>query len=183
ADAKVRQLDELYPHLREAEPFVGPTSTIGTPVEYLDLATVIKVSQAVSGEMVLEKLIESLMRIAIEHAGAERGVLILLRGEEPQIEAEASVAQGKIEVTLRRASVTPSKLPESILQYVIRTRESVILDDAPVSNSFSEDRYVREKRPKSVFFLPVIKQANLIAVLYLENNLTAGAFTSDRIAV
>jgi hypothetical protein len=77
AAGKVRQLDELYPQLREEEPVPGLTSTIGTPVERLDLATVIKVSQAVSGEIVLEKLIDTLMRTAIEHAGAERGLLIL----------------------------------------------------------------------------------------------------------
>jgi len=183
ATGKVRQLDELHPQLREQNPLAGPTSAIGVPVEHLDLATVIKLSQAVSGEMILEKLIESLMRIAIEHAGAERGVLILLRGDKQQIEAEASVAQGKIEVTLRRAAVTPHELPESILQYVIRTRESVILDDASVSNSFSEDSYVRAKRPKSVFCLPIVKQANLMGALYLENHLTPGAFSSDRIAV
>ena len=77
ADGKVRQLEEMYPHLRTEEPAPGPTSTIATPVEHLDLATVIKVSQAVSGEMVLEKLIDTLMRTAIEQAGAERGLLIL----------------------------------------------------------------------------------------------------------
>ena len=82
ADGKVRQLDQLYPHLREEEPLPGPTSTIVAPVEHLDLATVIKVSQAVSGEIVLEKLIDTLMRTAIEHAGAERGLLILPRGDE-----------------------------------------------------------------------------------------------------
>ena len=76
ADGKVRQLDQLYPHLTKEEPARGPSSTIVAPVELLDLATVIKVSQAVSGEMVLEKLIDRLMRTAIEHAGAERGLLI-----------------------------------------------------------------------------------------------------------
>jgi hypothetical protein len=76
AAGKVRQLEQLYPHLREEEPAPGPTSTIGAPVEHLDLATVIKVSQAVSGEIVLEKLIDTLVRTAIEHAGAERGLLI-----------------------------------------------------------------------------------------------------------
>jgi len=110
-------------------------------------------------------------------------LLILLRSDELQIEAEASTAQGKIEVTRRQVAVSPSELPESMLQYVIRTRESVILDDGSVRNLFSEDEYVREKRPKSVFCLPVIKQAKLIGVLYLENYLTPGAFTSDRIAV
>ena len=82
ADGKVRQLEQLYPHLREEERAPGPTSTIGAPVEHLDLATVIKVSQAVSGEMVLEKLIDTLMRTAIEHAGAERGLLIFPQGVE-----------------------------------------------------------------------------------------------------
>jgi PAS domain S-box-containing protein len=183
ATAKVRQLDDLYPQLREEKAVAGSTSTVGAPVEHLDLATVIKVSQAVSAEMVLERLIDTLMRTAIEHAGADRGLLILLKGDEPQIEAEASTAQGKVDVTVRRAAVTPNELPESMLHYVIRTRESVILDDASVRNLFSEDDYVRKKRPRSVFCLPVVKQAELIGALYLENNLTPGAFTSDRITV
>src|SRR5712672_3071859 len=101
ADGKVRQLDQLYPHLREKEPVPGPTSTIGAPVDHLDLATVIKVSQAVSGEIVLEKLIDTLMRTAIEHAGAERGVLILPRGVEQRIEAEARTSGDTVAVRLR----------------------------------------------------------------------------------
>src|SRR6266700_1026486 len=82
ASGKVRQLDETYPDLRQEDSLPGPTSTIGTPVEHLDLATVIKVSQAVSGEIVLENLIDTLMRTAIEHAGAERGLLILPQGDD-----------------------------------------------------------------------------------------------------
>ncbi len=101
ADGKVRQLDQLYPHLRVEEAVRGTTSTIVTPTEFLDLATVIRVSQAVSGEMVLEKLIEKLVRIAVENAGAERGLLILLRGGEPRIEAEATTGPGRIEVAIQ----------------------------------------------------------------------------------
>src|SRR5262249_26050399 len=123
------------------------------------------------------------MRIAIEHAGAERGVLILLRNNVQQIAAEATVTQGKIEVVRREAAVTSNDLPESILRYVSSTHESVILDDATTSNLFSEDEYVRENRPKSVLCLPVMKQGNLIGALYLQNNLTPGAFTPNRIAV
>ena len=103
AAGKVRQLDQLYPQLREEEPVPGPTSTIGAPVEHLDLATVIKVSQAVSGEIVLEKLIDTLMRTAIEHAGAERGLLILPRGDEQRIEAEATTSGDTIIVRLQRS--------------------------------------------------------------------------------
>ena len=115
---------------QEEEPVPDPTSTIGAPVEHLDLATVIKVSQAVSGEIVLEKLIDTLMRTAIEQAGAERGLLILSRGAEPRIEAEATTGGDTVIVQLRDQPVTAAVLPETVLHYVLRTRESVILDDA-----------------------------------------------------
>ncbi|HVJ57803.1 MAG TPA: PAS domain-containing protein, partial [Terrimicrobiaceae bacterium] len=183
ADGKVRQLDQLYPQLREEEQTPGPTTTIGTSVERLDLATVIKVSHAVSGEIVLEKLIDTLMRTAIEHAGAERGLLILLHDDQPQIEAEATTSRGSVDVALRQAAVTPSELPESALHYVIRTHESVILDDAASQTLFSEDAYVQQSRPRSMLCLPLLKQARLIGVLYLENNLAPRVFTSARLAV
>jgi GAF domain-containing protein len=149
ADGKVRQLDELHPLLREEEPIPAPTGTIGTPVEHLDLATVIKVSQAVSGEIVLEKLIDTLMRTAIEHAGAERGLLILPRGVEQRIEAEATTSGETIIVRLRQASVAEAAVPESIVHYVVRTRESVILNDASAQNPFSTDSYIRQHHARS----------------------------------
>jgi predicted ATPase/signal transduction histidine kinase len=183
AEGKVRQLDQLYPHLREQEPVPGPTSTIVAPTERLDLATVIKVSQAVSGEIVLEKLIDALMRTTIEHAGAERGLLLLLRGDALQIEAEATTARDGVEVRLRQTSVTPLALPESILHYVLRTQESVILDDASGENLFSTDEYIRQNHLRSVLCLPLVKQAKPIGVLYLENTLTPHVFTPERIVV
>ena len=161
----------------------GPTSTIGAPVENLDLATVIKVSQAVSGEIVLEKLIDTLMRTAIEHAGAERGLLILPRGVEQRIEAEATTSGDTVIVRLRDVSTAGAALPESIVHYVVRTRASVILDDASAQDSFSADPYIRQHRVRSVLCLPLINQARLIGVLYLENNLTPHVFNPTRIAV
>jgi PAS domain S-box-containing protein len=183
AAGKVRQLDQLYPHLREAEPVPGPTSTIGAPVEHLDLATVIKVSQAVSGEIVPEKLIDTLMLTAIEHAGAERGLLLLPRGDELRIEAEATTSGDTVVVRPRDASLAAATLPESIVQYVVRTQESVILDDASVQNTFSADAYLRQHHARSVLCLPLLKQATLIGVLYLENTLTLHVFTPARVAV
>src|SRR5712692_4975772 len=180
---KVKQLDERYPRLHEEHLPTSTTSTIGTPVRQLDVETVVKASQAVSSEIVLPKLVEKLMRIAVEHAGAERGLLILLRGNEPQIEAEAATGHGMARVCVRRAAVTPSDLPQSALHYVIRTRESVVLDDASVRNLSSEDEYVRQRRPRSVLCLPIVRQTKLVGALYLENNLTPRAFTSDRVAV
>jgi len=183
ADGKVRQLDEMHPHLRTEEPAPGPTSTIGTPLEQLDLATVIKVSQAVSGEILQQKLIETLLKIALEHAGAERGLLILPHGEQNRIDAEIKTGPEQVEVNLRREPVSFSELPESLLRYVIRTQEKVILDDASAQNLFSEDEYVRQRRPRSVLCLPLVKQAKLVGVLYLENNLAAGVFTPKRLAM
>jgi PAS domain S-box-containing protein len=183
AVGKVRQLDELYPQLREQEPVPGPTSTIGTPVEHLDLATVIKVSQAVSGEIVLEKLIDTLMRTAVEHAGAERGLLLLPRGVEQRIEAEATTSGETIIVRLGEASLAQAAVPESIVHYVVRTQESVILDDASAQPPFSWDTYIRQQHARSILCLPLINQAKLIGVLYLENNLAPHVFTPARIAV
>src|SRR4029077_14043855 len=126
ADGKVNQLDHLYPHLKEERSTPGPASTIMAPVELLDLSTVIKVSQAVSGEMVLEKLIDRLMRAAIEHAGAERSLLILPRGDELQIEAEATTSGSAVIVQLQDAAATTTAVPESLIRYVMRTEESAI---------------------------------------------------------
>jgi PAS domain S-box-containing protein len=180
---KVKQLDQRYPRLHEERLPVSTTATIGTPVRQLDVETVVKASQALSSEIVLPRLIEKLMRIAVEHAGAERGLLILLGGDEPQIEAEATTGHGTVEVTVRQTVITPIHLPKSTLQYVIRTREPVVLDDASVGNLYSEDEYVRQKHPRSVLCLPIVKQTKLIGAFYLENNLTPRAFTADRVTV
>src|SRR5260370_19727544 len=123
------------------------------------------------------------MRIAVEDAGAERGLLVLLRGDEPQIEAEGRTGHSTVEVVVRQAAVMHSDLPLSALHYVIRTRERVVLDDASIKNLYSEDEYVREKRPRSVLCLPIVKQTKLVGALYLENNLTPRAFTPDRVEV
>jgi PAS domain S-box-containing protein len=205
---KVRQLDQESP-LHE-ERAASATATIETPVEQLDLATVMKVSQAVSGEIVLEQLIETLMGIAIEHAGAERGLLILPFGEEYRVVADAKTGRDQVEVRVRQAPVASSDLPDSLLRYVLRTQESVILDDAvtqtrsrrvvrpspaakgrggspagpdDVANLFTEDEYIRQQRPRSILCLPLVKQAKLMGALYLENNLASGVFTPRRLAM
>ncbi|TCG03231.1 hypothetical protein BZM27_50010 [Paraburkholderia steynii] len=132
-----------------------------------------KVSQAVSGDIVLETLIEMVMRTAIEQAGAERGLLILPDNGEQRITAEATTGGDAVVVHLHNEPVTPAALPESVLYYVLRTRESVILDDATAAPSFAADPYVRQHRARSMLCLPLTNQAKLTGALYLENNLTA----------
>ena len=182
ATGKVRQLDQLYPRLREAEPVSRPTGTIGAPVEHLDLATVLNVSQAVSSEIVQDRLLDTLMHTAIEQAGAQRGLLITPREMEQRIAAEATTPGDTVKVLLRDEPVTGA-LPESILHYVVRTREAVVLDDAAAENPFAADPYLRQHRARSVLCLPLINQSKIIGVLYLENNLAPHAFTPARLAV
>jgi PAS domain S-box-containing protein len=182
AHGKVKQLDERHPPLREGRS-PTPSGTVDPPVGQLDVETVVKASQAISSEMVLPRLIESLLRIAVESAGAERGLLILLQGGEPRIEAEATTGPAGIEVEVLQTIVAASDLPQSALQYVIRTQESVLLNDASTDNVYSADEYVRRKHSRSILCLPIVKQAKLVGALCLENSLTAGAFTPDRVTV
>jgi PAS domain S-box-containing protein len=182
ADGKVAQLDHLYPDLRKDSPS-APTSAILAHTEVLDLATLTKISQAVSGEMVLEPLIDSLMRAAIEHAGAERGLLVRPKDDHFMIEAEAATGGNAVTVRQRDASASVAELPESVVRYVMRTRRDVILDDASGDNPFSADPYILQYRARSILCLPLINQATLTAVLYLENNLAPRVFTPARITV
>ena len=183
ADGKVRQLDELYSHVAEEERGSGPTGTIGAPVEHLDLGTVIKVSQAVSSEIVLDKLLEMLIRTAIEYAGADRGLLILHQGVEQRVTAEAIVTGETVSVHLRDEPISAVRLPESIVHYVARTCEAVLLEEAAVENPFSRDPYISHDLPRSVLCLPLMNEAKLIGQLYLENGITSRVFTPSRIAV
>ena len=183
ADGKVRQLDEMHAHLRQEAPAHPPAGTIGAPVEHLDLATVIRVSQAVSGEIVLDKLLDTLMRTAIQQAGAERGLLLVPHGAELRIEAEATTGRDVVVVQLHQQPVTAAVLPESVLNYVLRTRDIVILDNAAAEPPFAADPYLQRRRARSILCLPLIAQTKLIGLLYLENNLTSGVFAPGRIAV
>ena len=179
---KVAHLDQHYP---AGKPAASPVSrvTIEEATGKLDAATIAKTAQAISSEMVLEDLIKSLVVIAVEHAGAERGLLILPRGAEQRIEAEAIIHDGTVIANLSEQSLAPAASPESIVHHVVRTRENVILDDASAENPFSTDPYIRQKRARSILCLPLLKQTKLVGVLYLENNLAPHVFVPARIAV
>src|SRR5260221_494865 len=183
ADGKVRQLDERYPRLRDEGPAPDSRATIGEPVERLELATVLKVSQAVSGEIVLEKLVDTVLRTAIEHAGAERGLLLLSRGNELLVRAEGETRDSSVTVRLCETPVSATELPESVVRYAARTREAVILADASAHDPYSTNEYVRATGVRSVLCLPLVRQGSLVALLYLENRLASSVFTPSRIAL
>lgn len=183
ADGKVKQLDELYPRLLETM-MLGTLTDSGVREAQLDVLTVARASQAISGEIDLSRLLDTLMKIVVEQAGAEKGYLLLSHEEKGfLIDVEAVQQAGQIKVTLYDQPASASRLPDYMLNYVMRTKAMVLLDDATSANPFVDDSYVERNKPKSVLCLPIVRQTELLGMLYLENSLITGAFTQDRIAV
>jgi predicted ATPase/GAF domain-containing protein len=174
ATRKVEDLEEKYSHL---------WSTTDTNPDVLDLTTVIKASQALAGEIVLDKLLKKLMKIVLENAGAQTGCLILEK--KGQLLIEATSAWNEDEVIVHQSTLVKSlqQLPLSVINYVERTREDVVLTNASGEGRFTTDAYIIKNQPKSILCTPIIHKDELIGMLYLENNLTAGAFTPDRLEV
>src|SRR5215813_14102305 len=151
--------------------------------EGLDLATVLKASHTISSEILIDKLVETLMMTALQHAGAERGLLIVRRGEETRVEAEATTRRNTVTVRLVGTAAAAPNLPDTVLNYVLRTHEAVIVDDAMAESPFSADTYVMEHHVRSALCLPLMKQASLVGVLYLDNTVASHVFTPSRIAL
>ena len=182
AHGKVRQLEKQYRQLR-----VPSQRSAASPVEVqprLDLLSVAKASQAISGCIVLDELIDTLMRIVLENAGAQCGCLLLARDEALVLAAEAQVEQLTVQVRLHRGQALPeARLPLTMLQYVRRSREPVLLMDVAEAHPFAADPYFAQGHPQSVLCLPILRQAKLIGMLYLEHHLLTHAFSPDRIEV
>jgi class 3 adenylate cyclase/GAF domain-containing protein len=194
--AKVKDLEARYPQfLVQAEARSRELPTLTTPAtdssetasSTFDLISVLKASQAISGEIVLDQLLKKLMKIVIENAGAQRGYLILEEAGHWVIAAEGAVAKVEAETEVKALQSFPLEeskmIPMGIINYVARTKESVVLNDATAEGIFIEDAYIRQNQPKSVLCAPLINQSKLNGILYLENNLTTGAFTPDRLEV
>ncbi|WP_437539210.1 ATP-binding sensor histidine kinase [Sorangium sp. So ce726] len=187
ADGKVRQIDQQNPRLWDRRP-LAPSASFAARSDELDLLSVIKASQTVSSEIVLHQLLRTLLTVVLEQGGAQRACLFLCQGERLTrltMEAEATL-EGKGAATILLApSLDDSswqRVPGSLVQYVQRTKERVILHDAAAdAGKFSGDDYFIRYRCRSVLCVPILRQAGVAGLLYLENNLLAGAFTSDRL--
>jgi signal transduction histidine kinase len=189
AETKVTQLQEEYPELvprgAEAAKAVGPTqtTTLAGGGEILDLATVVKASQAVSGEIALGKLLERLMRTAMENAGANKGYLLLASDEELHVEAAAE-AEGSSTSVLQSVPLRDMEdLSQAVVRYVQKTKEQVVLANAARESRFMLDPYMARRKPKSILCAPIVQQGKLLGVLYLENTLIEGAFTPARLEI
>ncbi len=185
AAAKARELAQRYPTLLTGTVVRSALTTdVSSTVEddkSLDLLSVIKASQAISGEVVLSELLKKIVHIILENAGARRGLLIL-EGASPLV-VEGGRASDRADLVLRGASIHERPdLAQTVVRYVRRTHEAVLLGDAG-PGIFREDPYLAASRPMSVLCQPILRQRELVAILYLENNLTTGAFTPDRCKV
>ncbi|HEX8824858.1 MAG TPA: ATP-binding sensor histidine kinase [Archangium sp.] len=184
AEGKVRALEERHRELVEIRP-AAHTSAVVLRAEQVDLLSVVKASQTISGEIVLADLVRTLIRVVLEAAGARAASLLLVGQAGLTIEAEATLgAEGVVTRILQSVPVSAAdSVPVSIVQYVFRTREQVLLENAAEGPLFTADGYIARVRPRSVLCMPILRQSKVVGVLYLENELVAGAFTRDRLAV
>jgi predicted ATPase/signal transduction histidine kinase/tRNA A-37 threonylcarbamoyl transferase component Bud32 len=162
---------------------VGSTTdsqTSNSPL--LDFSTVLKASQALSGEIDQGRLLQKLMRLAIENAGAQKGCLLLKKEGRWFLEARGR-AEDEAVALLSVPLEESNEVPVSVANYVARVQENVVLDDAVGDSRFASDSYMVKHTPKSVLCAPILHQAKLVGLIYLENNLVAGAFTPARLEV
>jgi predicted ATPase/signal transduction histidine kinase len=200
AKAKVADLEKRYPELLasilNSQTSLQTGGTLGAMTDvtlsmtssfemsgFFDLATVMKASQALSGEIHLDKLLSTLMQTTIENAGASKGALILYRGGNLIVEA-LGTSDTSENIVLQSILLENSRqVPISLINYVARTEENLLYNNVQKERQNIHDSYFIEYQPKSVLCLPIKHQGKIIAILYLENSLTTNAFTPDRLAV
>ena len=193
AIAKVKHLEENYPQLCQA---ITATTQVPsqnwknnretkdfTNMGVLDLATVIKSTSAISSEIVLEKLLANLMDILVENAGAQRGILLLPRGDSLFIEAIKEDYLEGVSVLQSLPLQEFAKLSSQIVNYVCRTQTTIVLQNANHQGQFTDDSYIQQHQCKSIACTPLINQGQLQGIIYLENNLATGVFTQERMVL
>lgn len=186
AQAKVQHLEEHYGELisvnmpsldamLKSDSVFSPQWGINLS---LDLSAIIKANLAIASEIELDSLLKKLMSLVMQSGGAQSGFLLLQENGQWQIQAQKNPQKDEV-ITLQSASIE-DMLPTSIINYVVRTKQGLALDNALTSQLFSNDPYIQKNRTRSILVLPLVKQENLIGILYLENNLTTKAFTKQR---
>lgn len=182
AEGLVRRLDQRNPGMVEL-PVLVPTARLSAQAEQFDLLSVVKASQAISREIVLPRLQETLIRLALEQAGAQRGCLLLADGESLSVHARTETEGDRTRVeVLPEASMPDGTLPMSLIHYVARSGETVVVADAASDGRYSGDGYFSSRGTRSALGVPIIRQGRLTGVLYLENDLVSGAFIDSKLA-
>ncbi|MGD1805748.1 AAA family ATPase [Dapis sp. BLCC M126] len=187
ANAKVQHLDKEYPQLLKYEPeklssSIKTSSTNTGSSEALDLTTLMKASTAIASEMKQENLLQTLMKILLENAGAQIGCLLLpTKTSEDKRSLSIAIYNNDNSKSFSPNQAICEFLPETIINYVERTHEIIVIDDGSKSDKFSQDIYIQSTQPLSILCYPLLNQGELVSIVYLENKITANAFTGDRI--
>ncbi|KAM3115087.1 trifunctional serine/threonine-protein kinase/ATP-binding protein/sensor histidine kinase [Phormidesmis sp. 146-33] len=196
AKAKLKDLDQRYPRLLKdlhhppesvstdqtlSITHISSTSTSSSQV--LDLAAILKASQAISQEIQLDRLLETLMSVVLESAGAQKGTLLLQTEGELAIMSQAVSKPTGITILKSVPLTIDRAVPMSLVHYVSRTRKKLLIHDATIDSICATDSYVLDNQPKSILCFPIVYQSALFGVLYLENNQTTHAFTRDRLRI
>ena len=195
ARRKVEDLEQRYPLLLRAPALAGDSVTVMLPLAAktgsldsasLDMSSVMKASQTISGEIVVDQLLKTTLKIVLENAGGQQGYFVVSEGDELLIKARDEA--GRDEPTLAepiRVQVPGEDpaLPVSVVNNVLRTGTPLVLNDATESGRFATDPYIVKHQPKSVFCIPILRHGQFRGAIYMENNLTTGAFTQDRVEV
>ncbi|WP_239530701.1 adenylate/guanylate cyclase domain-containing protein [Muriicola jejuensis] len=197
AMAKVESLDQQYGKLLSLailttsdyrnkyykNDYTPTDKSAGTESTSMDILTVLKASQTISSEIVLENFLIKVMKLITQNAGAEKGFLLLEKDGQYFIEAESYQNTEKIK-TLQSIPVEDcGLLAETVVKYVALTKESVILDNASASSKFANDKYIQSGIPKSILCMPFLNHGKTQGIIYLANDLSVGAFTENRLAL
>jgi predicted ATPase/signal transduction histidine kinase len=183
ASAKIRQLEPANPNLPALEPLSGPLAASEFPIHQLDIDALFRASRALSREMKLSALIQTLMRLVIEHAAAERAILFLIPDDRPHAVAEARLVAGDVDVIVSEAGHLNTEFSQAAFNYVIRTRTSLNSAQPANKDLLWADSYLEQRRNISIHCLPILTHAKLVGLLYLESPAAVGAFTPQRTAV
>ena len=174
----------VYATTKSSSSISSTSSSKGTAIgTSLDLNTILKASQAISGEIKLENLLSKMIHIIVENAGAEKGYFILKKDTGFQIDAYYSLAENKTEVMQAESIEENNNLASTVLNYVIRTKETLILDNAHTDTTFKQDTYIQANEVKSLLCMPIVKQGETLALLYLENNQSQNIFNKERLNI
>ena len=187
ASGKVRLIDLHHPNLR-MEKHLGRDTSYESHARQLDILSVAKSSQAISGEILVDGLLRKMMAVMLEQAGAQWGCLLLRNQDKFELAGEAIAGEDhavQVELSSGEAGAHPVSrpLPQSVLSFTARSKKHVIMENAVMDATFSGDPYVVRTRPKSVLCLPILRQGEPLGLLYLENNLLSGVFTADKLEI
>ena len=188
ARRKSALLQGEFPQLLAAVPAVaadareaGPGAEVDPAA--LDMASLMKASQAISGELVLEQLWATTMRIMLENAGGQRGAFVVRRDGRLAVEGLCEIGAESAPARGPALEAAAAALPMSIVYQVLNTRAPVVLADARGSEHAARDAYLRGQAPQSVLCVPLVRQGKFEGAIYMENRLAAGVFTEARIEV